>query len=461
VRRAGAVHPQPAARELCYSSGVQDGDAQLDPDVRAPLPGERGRALVDALAAAECPALTARRARRSEQSGAPHDPIVWARARGVNVWDADGNRYVDLSAGFGACAVGHGAPAVTRAVQGQAERLMHALGDLQPSDVKIELLTRLRALAPFAQARVMLGCSGADAVTSALKTAALHTGRPGVLAFAGGYHGLEYGPLAACGYSEAFRAPFAAQLNPYVAFAPYPGAGATADEALAAVELAWGARDDIGAVLVEPVLGRGGVVVPPSGFLAQLGALCERRGALLIADEVLTGLGRTGTLLRSVQQGVQPDLICLGKALGGGLPVSACIGRGDVMAAWGDPSREALHTGTFFGHPLGCAAALAALDLVQAQQLCERAARVGEWLVAELRARIGSRMTDVRGAGLLVGVELPASGQALAVVRALLERGYIVVPAGADARVLSLTPPLVIEQARLERFVEALVEVLA
>lgn len=440
---------------------MQDGEAQLDPDVQAPLPGERGRALVEALAAAECPALTARRARRSEQSGAPHDPIVWTRARGVNVWDADGNRYVDLSAGFGACAVGHGAAAVTRAVQAQAERLLHALGDLHPSDVKIELLSRLRALAPFTDARVMLGSSGADAVTSALKTAALHSGKPGVLAFAGAYHGLEYGPLAACGYSDAFRAPFAAQLNPHVAFAPFPGAGTNAQAALDAVELAWRGRDDIGAVLIEPVLGRGGVVVPPAGFLVGLQALCARREAVLIADEVLTGLGRTGALLSSVQQGAQPDLICLGKALGGGLPVSACIGRADVMAAWGDPAGEALHTGTFFGHPLGCAAALAALELVQTQRLCDRAARVGDWLVNELRARIGARVVDVRGIGLLVGIELAASGQALAVVRALLERGYIVVPAGADARVLSLTPPLVIEQARLARFVAALVEVLA
>jgi len=440
---------------------VQDGEAQLDPDVRAPLPGERGRALVEALAAAECPALTTRRARRSEQSGAAHDPIVWVRARGVNVWDADGQRFVDLSAGFGACAVGHGAPAVTRAVQAQAERLLHALGDLHPSDVKIELLTRLRSLAPYPDARVMLGSSGADAVTSALKTAALYTGKPGVLAFTGGYHGLDYGPLAACGYSEAFRAPFAEQLNPHVAFAPYPGARVPAREALAAVERAWSGRDDIGAVLIEPVLGRGGVVVPPPRFLPELHALCARRGALLIADEILTGVGRTGAMLRSVEQGVQPELICLGKALGGGLPVSACIGRAEVMAAWGNPDREALHTGTFFGHPLGCAAALAALDLVQSHGLCERAARLGDWLVAALRARLGPRVVDVRGAGLLVGVELAANGQALAVARALLERGYIVVPAGSDARVLSLTPPLVIEQARLDGFVAALAEVLA
>jgi 4-aminobutyrate aminotransferase/(S)-3-amino-2-methylpropionate transaminase len=439
---------------------VQD-DPQLEPSVQQPLPAERGRALVELLAAAECPALTARRARRSERSGAPHDPIVWARARGVNVWDADGNRYVDMTAGFGACAVGHGAGAVTRAVHAQADRLLHALGDVHPSDVKVELLARLRALAPWGDARVMLGCTGADAVTAALKTAALHTGKPGVLAFTGGYHGLSYGPLAACGYSEAFRGPFAAQLNPHVVFAPYPGASTALRDAIHAVEQAWGARQDIGAVLIEPVLGRGGVVVPPAGLFAALQALCERRSALLIADEVLTGLGRTGALLHSEQDGARPDLICLGKALGGGLPVSACLGRVEVMAAWGDPDREALHTGTFFGNPLGCAAALAALDLLQQQDLCARAARVGAWFASELRARAGARVREVRGAGLLLGVELASFEQTLTVVRALLERGYITVPAGMDGRVLSLTPPLVIEEARLAGFAAALAEVLA
>jgi 4-aminobutyrate aminotransferase/(S)-3-amino-2-methylpropionate transaminase len=324
----------------------------------------------------------------------------------------------------------------------------------------VALLAKLARLAPFDDARVMLGLSGADAVTAALKTAALHTRRPGVLAFHGGYHGLEYGPLAACGYSEQFRAPFAAQLNPHVVFAPYPSASTPVERALAAVEQAWGARDEIGAVLIEPVLGRGGALVPPAGFLAALRALCERRAALLVVDEVLTGLGRCGALLRSVQDGAQPHLICLGKALGGGLPVSACIGDAAVMAAWGDPQGEALHTGTFFGNPLACAAALAALEMIESERLWERAERVGGWLRAQLRERVGTRVADVRGAGLLVGVELGSAPYTLALVRSLLERGYITVPAGVDGRVLSLTPALTIEPARLERFVSVLAELL-
>ena len=429
--------------------------AQLPPEVREPLPGARGQRLVEALALAECPALTQRRARRSELAGAPHDPIVWARAQGVNVWDADGNRYVDLSAGFGAATLGHGHPAVVHAVQAQAATLLHALGDLHPSDVKVALLGRLRALAPLRDARVMLGLSGSDAVTAALKTAALHTRKPGVLAFEGGYHGLEYGPLAACGYSAAMRAPFARQLNGHVRFAPYPGAATNAQDALAEVERAWGDDHEIGALLIEPVLGRGGVVVPPEGFLRELRALCERRGALLISDEVLTGLGRCGALFAGARAGLQPHVLCLGKALGGGLPISACIGEAAVMAAWGDPGSEALHTATFFGNPLACAAALAALDVLERDALAARAERVGQVLLDALRARLGGRVRDVRGAGLLLGVELDAPARALALGRKVLERGYITVPAAADARVVSLTPPLVLDETIALGFVSA------
>ena len=214
------------------------GEAQgmQPPQVRLPLPGARGRELIERLAEAECPALTQRRARRAESSGAPSDPIVWSRARGCNVWDADGNRFVDMSAGFGAAAVGHAHPRVQQALVAQSGTLLHALGDLHPSDVKIALLSRLRSLGPFEDGCVMLGQNGGDAVTAAMKTAALFTGKPGVLAFEGGYHGLDYGPLAACGYGSAMREPFEQQLNPHVAFVPYPRSAQALDASLAEVE---------------------------------------------------------------------------------------------------------------------------------------------------------------------------------------------------------------------------------
>jgi 4-aminobutyrate aminotransferase / (S)-3-amino-2-methylpropionate transaminase / 5-aminovalerate transaminase len=432
----------------------------LLPRLVAPVPGPRSVAWVEQLSQAECPALTLRRARRQERVGAPEDPIVWARARGANVEDADGNVFVDLSAGFGAASVGHAHPRVTRAITEQSERLLHALGDMQPADVKIALLSRLAQLVPE-PARVMLGLSGSDAIEAALKTALLYTGRPGVLAFHGSYHGLSHGPLAACGFDGSFREPFAAQLNPHVVFAPYPHTTDQLPTSLQAVEAAFKANASTkpGAVLVEPILGRGGVVVPPVRFLSDLQALCHQHDALLVVDEIMTGFGRTGRMFGFEHAGVTPDLICVGKGLGGGMPVSACIGRAEVMAAWGESSGAALHTGTFFGHPMSAVAALATLDVLIDERLPERAHMLGQSLCAALEPLLSRpEVKAVRGLGLLVGIELDSPERSLSCMRALLKRGYITVPAGADARVVSLTPPLSISSEQLLGFVTAFTE---
>lgn len=404
---------------------------------------------METLAQRECPSLTARRARREERSGAKHDPIVWAEAEGANVRDADGNIFVDLTAGFSVAVAGHAHPAIVEAAQRQMAILPHALGDVHPSVPKLELLERLAQLAPFDDARIILGANGSDAVAAALKTAALATGKPGVLAFEGGYHGLMYGPLAICGYAPGFRAPFAAQLNPHVRFAPYGD--------LAGVDAVW--TDEVGAVVVEPALGRGGVVFPPPGFLTGLAERCRARGALLIVDEIFTGLGRTGARFANdpAAGGVIPDLLCVGKALGGGMPISACLGSADVMRAWGDPGGEAIHTATFAGHPVACASALATLDVLEREHLVERSREVGAaWLEGLARLRRHEVVRDVRGRGLMVGVELDDGARTLSLVRALLERGWITLPAGQRAEVLSLTPPLTIELGLLERFTDEL-----
>lgn len=426
---------------------------QAPPAVRAPVPGPVGTRWVDALAAAECPALTARRARRAERAGAPNDPIVWIEARGANVRDADGNVYVDLTSGFGVAAVGHGHPDVVAAVQAQAAKLLHALGDLHPSDVKVRLLERLAGLAPWPDARVILGAHGGDAVEAALKTAALATGRHAVLAFEGGYHGLGYGSLSLCGYAPSFRAPFAPQLNPEVRFAPYPDADEDRlDDALARVAAVLDDGPPVGAVVVEPMLGRGGGVLPPAGFLEGLGRLARARGALLVADEIFVGLGRLGPRFPSVADGASPDLICIGKALGGGMPVSACLGRREVMAAWGDPAGEAIHTATFLGHPPACAAALATLDVLDGARLGERAARLGAPLLEALGDAVDA---PVRGRGLVAGVVLGDAGRTLRAVRHLLESGWLALPAGPGAEVLQLLPPLTIDEALLSGAVDA------
>jgi 4-aminobutyrate aminotransferase/(S)-3-amino-2-methylpropionate transaminase len=392
---------------------------------------------------------------RGVQSEAPSGTVVFATAKGSSIVDVDKNRYVDLAAGFGALLLGHGHPSVLRAVTLESERLLLALGDVHPSDAKIALTERLAALHPEKKARVIVGQSGADAVTAALKTAVLATGRPGVVAFRGAYHGLSYAPLAACGLRESYRAPFSEQLNPRVTFVEYPGDEAAAARSLEQARASLRAGD-VGAVLVEPILGRGGVVVPPAGFLEALALLAREAGALLVADEIWTGLGRSGALLRSVAAGVAPDIVCLGKGLGGGLPISACIGTDAVMQSW-RREPEVVHTSTFAGAPLACAAAIATLDTLSRERLVPRSAELGARLTGAIAAALeGVRgVTAVRGAGFMVGIDLGARpGAATRAQRRLLEAGYVVSSGGGGREVVVLTPALTIAEAQLDGFVE-------
>jgi 4-aminobutyrate aminotransferase/(S)-3-amino-2-methylpropionate transaminase len=436
---------------------------QALPEVRVPPPGPRSRELASRLAALESPSVNARREAREQISGEDSGPIVYAEGEGVNVFDVDGNRYVDMAAGFGALLLGHRPESVARAIERQTGKLWLALGDVYPSEAKVALCERLAALYPEPGARVMLGSSGADALTAALKTAVLATGRAGVLAFEGAYHGLSHGPLAACGLRPSYREPFAEGLNPHVTFAPYPHDLISLDAAMTAVEMAL-AGGRVGAVLVEPILGRGGCVVPPRAFLPALRAACDRAGSLLVSDEVWTGLGRSGSWLASVDAGIVPDVICLGKGLGGGLPISACIGSARVMASWGAHGGTTIHTATHFGSPIHCAAALATLEALDGGALPERARQVGERWMRRLRdaTKSPNEPAEVRGRGLMIGIALAGAGARGAVVtRRLLRLGWIVLTGGAEGDVLTLTPPLEIEEALLESFCSALTEATA
>jgi 4-aminobutyrate aminotransferase-like enzyme len=407
------------------------------PVLQTDVPGPASRAWVDRLARHECPAITARRARRAAAIGtADTDPIVWAEAVGANVRDADGNVFVDLCGGFGVALVGHRNPAVVAAGQAQLGRLPHAMGDAFPDLRRIELLERLCALAGMD--RVLLGSSGSDAVEAALKTARLATGRSRVLAFTGGYHGLAAAPLAALGYHvRAFRDPFAEMIGTHVDLAPWGGA--------------WPALTSYAAVLVEPVQGRGGMRGPPDGWLARLHHDARQAGALLVHDEIFSGLGRTGALFAGGD--LRPDLLCLGKGLGGGFPISACLGTAAAMDAWGASTGEAIHTQTFLGNPVGCAMALSVLDVLARERLVERAATEGAWFRDALARLPGVR--EVSGRGLMLGVHLD---DALGVTRRMLARGWIVLPCGEHAEALGLTPPLTTTRAQLEGAVAAIAE---
>jgi 4-aminobutyrate aminotransferase/(S)-3-amino-2-methylpropionate transaminase len=309
-----------------------------------------------------------------------------------------------------------------------------------------------------APARTVLGCSGADAVETALKTALLATGRPGVVAFEGAYHGLSIGALDVT-WRRDFREPFAARLAGATAFAPYGDADAVA--AVAARLEATG--HPVGAVVVEPVQGRGGEVVPPRGFLSALRARCDAEGWLLIVDEIYTGCGRTGRFFACEHEGVVPDLLCVGKGLSAGMPLSACLGRAPVMDAWPVSRGEALHTQTFLGHPASCAAALAALRVIDRDGLVERSARAGERAMRALRAGLTDvpGIEAVRGLGLMIGVACARPEIAGAATHRALERGVIVLPSGDDGRVVSITPPLSIPEPLLDHGLSVLVDVLA
>ncbi len=431
----------------------------LPPRIVVAPPGPRSRALGEELLAAECPAFETRREARAKTSGEEQHPIVYATGEGGNVVDVDGNRYVDLVAGFGALVLGHRPPAVAKALRAQEERLWLALGDVYSADVKVELVKRLAALLPEPGARVLLGSSGADAVTAALKTAKLRTGRDRVVAFEGAYHGLSYAPLAACGLAPPFRAPFAGQLGAWVDFVPYPHDEASLEACMVQVRAL---APKAGAILVEPVLGRGGCVVPPSRFLPALREAADASGALLVADEVWTGMGRCGAMLASIDQGVLPDIVCVGKGLGAGLPISACIGRAEAMEAWGAHGGGAIHTGTHFGSPLACAAALAVLDAFADGALFARAREVGARFRDTLARELAPQGARVRGAGMMIGIAFEGDApRALGVVRRLLDQGYLALTGGTAGDVVTLTPPLDLEEERLEDAARAILEALA
>ena len=432
-------------------------------------------------------------------------PIVWERAKGTSVWDADGKKYLDLTGAFGVAAAGHTNPNVIKAGRQQMGRLLHAMGDVHPHALKAKLARNLSLLTferwsgsatgdltaksafgrpadleigdtagleTCATGKTIFCNSGFEAVEAALKTAMLATGKREVIAFTGSYHGLGYGALNVT-HRDFFRRPFHPQLRRFGKFVPFPRADRD-DSRMAALEkritrILQGKKT--GAILAEPVQARGGIIVPPPEFLPMLRALCDKFGALLILDEVYTGFGRTGKWFACEHSAVIPDLVCLGKALTGGFPLSACVGRAEVMdAAWPPSKGEAIHTSTFLGHPVGCAMALAQIEEIGRLNLCERSLDLGRFLLAELEEIQNEKLkikVSARGLGLMAGLELqlpdgsPATADTFGMVKTMLKRRYILLPEGEHGNVISFTPPLTIGKSDLARVVRALREVLA
>lgn len=430
------------------------------PKLITPIPGPNSLAAAQDLRAWESRNITCLE---------PDFPVFWDRASGVNVWDLDGNRFLDLTSAFGVCGLGHGHPAILKAAGHQAERLLHGMGDVHPTRVKADLCRELSRLSferwLGTSAKTILCNSGFEAVEAALKTAFLLTRRAKVLSFRHAYHGLGYGVLGA-GSMARFREPFAPQLAEIGCEARFPATASELGEALGQVEFQL-KKEPIGAVLVEPIQGRGGCVVPPTGFLAGLRKMCDEHGAVLIFDEIYTGFNRTGKLFACEHEGVAPDLVCLGKALASGFPISACVGRADLMdAAWPVSSGEALHTSTFLGHPVGCAMALASIALHSMPSLQEEVEAKGRQFIALLEGIDSPRRGAIRGKGLMLGVEiLGQDGRAdgpgcVAIMKTGLQRGLMCLPEGPEGEVLALTPPFGISEEEMSFVAATLAELL-
>ncbi len=362
----------------------------------------------------------------------PKQLLVLVRGVGARVWDATGREYIDCMGGQGVANVGHANPAVLRALSDQAERLMICPNGFY-NDQRARLLAELVRIAPAGLERAYLCNSGAEAVEAALKFARVSTGRAKVVAAMRGFHGRTFGALSAT-WRKEYRAPFE-PLLPGFEFVPYNQIARMAE----AVD------DHTAAVILEVVQGEGGVIPGDGDYLRDVQALCQQHGALYIVDEVQTGFGRTGKMFASQHHGLQPDLLCLAKAIAGGLPMGAVLIGPRVGAL---PKKA--HGSTFGGNPLACAVALATIQYIEAEGLAERAAELGAHLQEGLRAISSPLVREVRGLGLMVAIELKAKSAPY--LGALAERGVLALSAGAN--VMRFLPPLVIDREDVDVVIE-------
>lgn len=366
-------------------------------------------------------------------------PVTFVRGRGTRLFDEEGREYLDFAAGIAVVAVGHAHPRWVRAVSEQAARLAH-VSNLFYTLPQVALAERLAAVSGLP--RAFLANSGAEANEAALKLARRATGRPKVVAALGGFHGRTLATLAATGQPEK-HAGYEPLPREFV-HVPYGDAGA----------LARAVDERTAAVLLEPVLGEGGVVPAPEGYLEAAAEACRAAGALLVLDEVQTGVGRCGEWLAFRRAGVRPDVVTLAKGLGGGLPIGACLAREEVALGPGE------HASTFGGGPVPCAGALAVLEVIEEEGLLASCREQGRRLLEGLGALCGPgrAAAEARGLGLLVGVALEASVPAREVVAEALGRGLVLTEAGGN--VVRFTPPLVVTAGEVDRAVATFAEAL-
>jgi LysW-gamma-L-lysine/LysW-L-ornithine aminotransferase len=373
-------------------------------------------------------------------SGAyPKRPLALVRGSGSTVWDDTGNSYIDATSGQGVALLGHSHPAIATAIARQAETLI-TCPEIFYNDRRAELYALLSDLTPGDLNRFFLCNSGAEAIEGALKIASLLTNRSGIVATMRGFHGRTLGALALT-WNPKYREPFQSWTMDTVKHVPFNDLGA----AQAAV------NENTAAVVIEVVQGEGGVYPADFEYLRGLRRLCDEHDALLVIDEIQTGLGRTGRWFAFQHADILPDIIALGKGLAGGLPMGAVCWRESLGTI---PASS--HGSTFGGNPLACAAAIASLTALRDENLPERAAELGTWLLDELRALNHPQVREVRGLGLIVGLEL--RGRVTPALKRLQERSVLALPAGLN--VLRLLPPLIITRDELRQVIDAVNEAL-
>jgi 4-aminobutyrate aminotransferase / (S)-3-amino-2-methylpropionate transaminase / 5-aminovalerate transaminase len=429
-------------------------------ELRTEIPGPRSREILE---------------RESKAVARPlivHAPVIAAEARGATITDVDGNTFIDFVGGVGVANVGHNHPRVVEAIHEQADRFLHTDFTVVAYELYVELAERLGALMPIlGETRAAFFSAGTEAVENAVKLARLHTGKTAVIAFEGAFHGRTLLALTMTSKTHPYKTrlgPFA----PEVYRARYPNAyrGPDAKSALASLERMLATHvsaTEVAAIVFEPQLGEGGFVPAPQRFVEGLRALCDRHGIVLVADEVQTGFGRTGRMFAMEHFGVEPDLVTVAKSIAGGLPLSAVVGKAEIM----DGAHPGAIGGTFIGNPVALAAAAAVLDVLEDEQLVDRAVLVGDAIRARMLGwqQRWPQIGDVRGLGAMLAIELvddphtkePAPELAAAVIEAALQRGLLLLKAGVHENCIRVLCPLTISDGELDEGLEVWEEALA
>jgi 4-aminobutyrate aminotransferase/(S)-3-amino-2-methylpropionate transaminase len=422
-------------------------------DLRTEIPGPRSREILE------------RKARVVAEPLSILLPVVIQEGRGATITDVDGNSFIDFTGGVGCLNVGHSHPKVVAAAQEQLERFAHTDFTIVPYEVYVELAERLSALVPISgEKRAAFFNAGTEAIENAVKFARSYTKRPAVIAFEGGFHGRTLLSMTLTSKTHPYKAglgPFAPEVYRLPFAQDYRGP--SAHEALDALERALVttvAAESVAAIVIEPVQGEGGFVVAPREFLRGLRRICDEHGIVLVIDEVQTGFGRTGRMFAVEHYGIEPDLVTVAKSIAAGLPLSAAVGRAEIMDA---PPDSAIG-GTYVGNPVAQAAALAVLDVFEEEGLVERAAAIGETMRARMEAwrdRFDA-IGDVRGLGAMLAIELvqdrdsrePAAGVALAVCEEAARNGLLLLKSGIYSNCIRVLAPLVITDPELDEALE-------